>query len=744
MPLPLHRSFATIALTLWVCSATAWAADAADVVFRDQVAQILEKHCVECHGKDEPELGLNLSTREALLFGSLSGRVVTPGKSKTSLLLQLTAKGATPHMPPEGQLSADEIAVLAKWIDGMKDVTLPARAQPAAKSNHWAYQPMVSTAVPQVKQPEWVRSPMDAFVMARLEAAGLTPSPQATKSELLRRVTLDLIGLPPSPEEVSAFLADDSADAYEKVVDRLLASPHYGERWGRHWLDLARYADSGGYHDDIDRPHAWRYRDYVIRSLNEDKPYGQFISEQIAGDEAAQAEPQKMVATGFCRNGPSNENNMGVDQEKYRLDQLDDVISTTSLVFLGQTIGCARCHDHKFDPITQVEYYRFLAIFDNTVKKDVAIDAAGMPNRKAKPESGKPGMMIMTETAPTAKPTFLLWRGDVNNRGDEVPPGVPASFTSSEVSFAAPTKGAETTGRRKQLAQWLASPENPLTWRVMANRVWQHHFGRGLVATPSNFGTSGEKPTHPELLDWLSLELVKHEGRLKPIHRLILTSNTYRQASRHRPEGAARDSQNLLLWRMNKQRLESEIIRDATLAVAGTLNLEAGGPGIKPRIPEAMLVSSQRNKWPSVKTEGPEHWRRSVYIYVKRQLPFPMLELFDTPNSAQSCDRRDASVVPTQALVLMNDEFMQDQAGYFADRVLKAEGDDERAQVRSAMLRALGREPTETRLAQAMAFVDSQETRHGEREKDSVKAHRLALLDLCHVLLNSNEFVFVD
>lgn len=722
-----------------------------DMVFEQKVLPILKAHCFDCHGDGATELGLDLSTRAALFRGSETGHILVPGKSADSLLLQLVAPESKPHMPPDGQLSAAEIEVLQTWVDGLKDVTLPPREILDRGRGHWAFQPLVRPTPPADADrgavADGVRNPIDRFIRSRLASAGLQPSSEATPRELIRRVYFDMLGLPPTPEEVQAFVDDTAPDAYERLVDRVLASPHYGERWGRHWLDLARYADSGGFHEDIDRPDAWRYRDYVIDSLNADKSYADFVREQLAGDEIDPDRIETLAATAFCRNGPTNDDNMGnnpLERERYRLDLLDDTIATTSNVFLGLTVGCARCHDHKFDPIPQADYYSLLAVFNSTTRRNIKLDEQGRPLFAENAEKGKPGVMVMTEAGHKPRATFLLWRGDAANRGPEIEPGVPTILASLSAGFTPAAAESRTTGRRLQFANWLVHPEHPLTWRVMANRLWQYHFGEGLVATPSNFGLTGAAPTHPELLDWLAVELAEQDGRWKPLHRLMLTSATYRQSSHQHAEGNAVDPENRLLWRMPKQRLQGEAIRDAVLAAAGTLNLSQSGPGVKPRIPAELLEASQRNKWPVVKEETAAHWRRSVYVYVKRQLLMPMLELFDAPSTNQSCEQRALSIVPTQALVLMNDQFLQDQAGQMARRVAREAGDSLEGQIRRAHWIALAREPESSRVVEAVQFVQTQTAAHQSSGKQTAAARHAALTDLCHVLLNCNEFVYID
>ena len=671
---------------------------------------------------------------------------MVPGKPAQSLLIQVLDKKADPHMPPKGQLTDDEITLLSRWIQKLPSDTRVG-SQVKQHSDHWAFQPVQRPLIPKVKNYSWVQSPVDAFVLARLEKERLTPSPTADRETLLRRLYFDLIGLPPSPEAVSSFLTDDAPDAWERRVDQLLASPRYGERWGRHWLDLARYADSSGFHQDFDRPSAWRYRDYVIDSFNRNRPYGRFIEEQIAGDLLPDATVASWIATGFGRNGPSNEDNMGkgLAKERYRLDQLDDVISTTSNVFLGLTLGCARCHDHKFDPLTQRDYYQMLAYFDSTAPQRLVIKGYQRDKPELRPVSTKKdkwttiSARVRTDRGQKPRKTHLLWRGDLRNQGPLVQPGVPSLLRAT----SSPGKPAS----RLSLARWMASRQNPLTWRVMANRIWAHHFGRGLVATPSNFGLRGEKPTHPQLLDWLASDLRDNGGDIKSLHRLMVTSSTYRQRSRVPREsspGVKIDPENRLLWRMRKRRLESEPLRDAILTISGNLNLTMGGPGIKPRIRPELLIASQRNKWPVVKKEGPQHWRRSVYVYVKRQLQLPFLELFDAPTTAHSCSRRSTTLVPTQALILMNDEFVIEQAGHFADRVIREAGEDVRSQIRRAMAIALGRTPAQHRVESAVTFVKNQAVILGREGQTGEEARRLALADFCQVLINLSEFSYVD
>jgi hypothetical protein len=614
-------------------------------------------------------------------------------------------------------------------------LTAPVFAKPPSIEEgrgHWAFQPLSTAKPPAVKNTAWPKNDLDRFVLAELEKNDLTPAPEADPATLIRRVTLDLTGLLPTPEEITAFVSDmsdssDQSDAYAALIDRLLQSPRYGERWGRHWLDLARYADTGGTHNDLDRPHAWKYRDYVIRSFNDDKPYARFVAEQLAGDEIDGADEESLIATGFGRNGTSNDDNMGKNDDalaQYRADQLDDVISTTSSVFLGLTLGCARCHDHKTDPLLQRDYYSLLAIFNGTEKYGLVPGTQDKNDKRVKiDETAKVHALI--ETSPQVPPTRIMLRGSALNLGEEVPPAVPTLF--KPLSF--PPPAAKTSLRRKTLAEWITAPDNALAWRVIANRLWQHHFGQGLVSSPSNFGFTGAKPSNPELLDYLARQLIANGGRFKALHKLILTSATYRQFVVR--ASARSDGLKAELPTPRLQRMEAEVLRDCILQASGNLNEKRGGPGIKPRLRADLLPTSQRNKWPLLKTEGPEQWRRSVYIYQKRQLLMPMMELFDAPTTTDSCAVRLESTVPTQALVLMNDEFVEEQAAHLAKR---ATSDSLDATLKRMFMLTLGHEPSADRLQQSLDFV---------KAREATSSRDQALTDLAHVLFNSSEFVYI-
>ncbi len=606
-------------------------------------------------------------------------------------------------------------------------LTAPVFAKPPSVEegrSHWAFQPLSPAKPPAVKNTAWPKNDLDRFVLAVLEKNDLSPAPEADPATLIRRVTLDLTGLLPTPEEVSSFIFDPSS--FESLIDRLLQSPRYGERWGRHWLDLARYADTGGTHNDLDRPHAWKYRDYVIRSFNDDKPYARFVSEQLAGDEIDGANEETLIATGFGRNGPSNDDNMGKNDDalaQYRADQLDDVISTTSSVFLGLTLGCARCHDHKTDPLLQRDYYSLLAIFNGTEKYGLVPGTQDKNDKRVKiDETAKVHDLI--ETSPQVPPTRIMLRGSALNLGEEVPPTVPTIFKP----YSFPSPSSKTSLRRKTLAEWITAPDNALAWRVIANRLWQHHFGQGLVASPSNFGFTGSKPTHPEVLDYLASKLIANGGRFKAIHKLILMSATYRQ---RRTSFPTRSEPGLESPGYGLQRMEAEVLRDCILQASGNLNEKRGGPGIKPRLRADLLPTSQRNKWPLLKQEGPEQWRRSIYIYQKRQLLMPMMELFDAPTTTDSCAARLESTVPTQALVLMNDEFVEEQAAFLVKR---AASDSLDATLKRMFMLTLGHDPSAQRLQQSLDFV---------KAREAASSREQALTDLAHVLFNSSEFVYI-
>jgi uncharacterized protein DUF1553/uncharacterized protein DUF1549 len=667
------------------------------------------------------------------------------------------------------------------FSEGQKESTEDKGAKEGRK--HWAFQPVKKTRLPEVLQSTWVRNPIDTFILARLEAKGLRPNPAAQPRALLRRIHLDLAGLPPTPAEQESFLGDPSEKALDRIIDSLLARPSYGERWGRHWLDLVRFAETNGYERDASRPEVWRYRDYVIRAFNEDKPYDRFVLEQLAGDELADASGETMIATGYYRLGPWDDE--PADPREDRMDQLDDIVSTTSLVFMGLSLGCARCHDHKFDPLTIVDYYRMVAIFNPLQRpangRTELVLPAGSPeqvealtrrDRKIaelqktasaeKKETGKypveidkaikalrlevpdlPRGYFMIEPSPKAPDTHVLRRGKVSRPGKKVDPGFPAVLVKEERAF--PPPGKRTTLRRLTLAKWIASPDHPLTARVIVNRVWQQHFGQGLVRTPSDFGVMGQPPTHPELLDWLARWFVEQGWSLKKLHRLIMTSNTYRQSAKWDKVAAAKDAENKLLWRFPYRRLEVEAIRDSALAVSGQLNRTMFGPSMFPRVPkEALAGSSDPDKIWKESSER-EAARRTIYAFSKRSMVVPLLEVLDVCDTVRSADRRLVTTVAPQALTLFNGDFVNRQAQHFARRLEKEAGADPGKQIDRAYILALCRPPTATEKQVMLQFLqrESDHLRQENRLEFNAAQH-LALEQLCRVIFNLNEFVYPD
>ncbi len=732
----------------------------AEINFRRDIQPLLARRCYQCHGPDKAEAGLKLDDRKRALAELDSGvHAITPGKPEASeLLARVASNDDSVRMPPEGKpLSEVEVALLRRWITAG-----------AAWQDHWAFEPIERAQAPALGNAAWVRNPIDAFIARRLEEAKLKPAAPADPVALVRRLYYDLTGLPPTPEEFDAFAADPSPAAYERLVDKLLDSPRYGERWGRHWLDLVRYADTNSFERDGVKPNAWKYRDYVIRSFNDDKPYDQFIREQLAGDELPQATTETLIATGYYRLGLWDDE--PADRLQARYDELDDIVATTGQVFLGLTVNCARCHDHKIDPVPQTDYYSLLAFFHELDSYGHQGDGAGRSQTDVSPpelaaryrelaeqkqqlkkyceDFEKVGIVKMsaedqrkTEGRERAKvlkeklesclsaeewkqysehkaklaeleavrlppretvlcvgrclhppKTFVLLRGNPHVPGKEVEPAFPSALGGGKPTISPARPGAKSSGRRTALANWIASPDNPLTARVLANRVWQHHFGRGLVRSTSNFGNLGDPPTHPQLLDWLASELIAQGWRLKPLHRLIVTSNAYQMSSVANAAGLSKDPDNDLFWRFDMRRLSAEEMRDSILAVTGQLNLKMYGPGVYPEISREVLASQSRpgDGWHVSTAE--EQARRSVYIHVKRSLIVPILSEFDFCDTDTSCAARFATTQPTQALGMINGDFAQRQAEAFANRLQSEAGDDREAQVRLRL--AAGLEPT--------------------------------------------------
>ncbi len=769
--------------------------------FVRDVEPLLARHCYDCHGPDLQESDLRLDIPALALRGGNRGPALVPGKPEKSLLLQVVEGKHELTMPPEGErLTAQEIAVLRRWVAA--GAKAPERPVPRRRSDHWAFQPVRRPELPLVRNPSWCRNPIDRFVLARLEAAGMQPSPPANRYTLIRRVYLDLLGLLPSPEEVDRFVSDPRPDAYQRLVDRLLASPHYGERWARHWLDVARYADSNGY--TIDGPRQiWKYRDWVIQALNRNMPFDQFIIEQLAGDLLPQPTTDQLVATGFHRNTLINQEG-GTDPEQFRVEAVADRVNTTGAVLLGLTLECARCHDHKYDPISQREYYQLFAFFNDCdeptlelptpeqarKKKRLQQEIAAcrrqieqlrrkLPAAKGKLPLVAPGAehaaiaarlkrkqqqlkklqgelrslqgkivttMILRRRAQPRK-TFIHVRGDFLRPGAPVEPGVPEVLPPLP-----PQPGKQLT--RLDLARWLVSPRNPLTSRVTVNRIWQRYFGLGLVETENDFGTRGAPPSHPKLLDWLAADFVASGWDLKRLHRLILTSATYRQQSRVLPASQQRDPRNRLLSRAPRLRLEAEVIRDTALCAAGVLSRKIGGPGVYPPQPKEVYRFTQVKKpWPE--SQGEDRYRRGMYIYFWRSSPYPFLITFDAPRANVTCTRRVRSNTPLQALALANDQQFVELAQHFALRVLRQSGSQDLDRLRRAFRLALVRPPDRVELELLARHLRRQRDYYAQRPEEA-QALTLAALarkqkvplpefaawsSVCRVLLNLDEFV---
>jgi len=724
--------------------------------FETQVRPVLANNCFKCHGDKKQRGGLRLDSRAAILQGGTSGAAVLPGRPSEIRLIHAVNYQGDLEMPPTKKLKKNEIAALTDWVKmglpwpGGNTATIivpPSQAMQVTDEDrrYWAFQ---RVRRPQLHDVTSAGNPIDAFIATKLAAKGLALSPPASRRELIRRVFFDLLGLPPTPAEVERFLHDNRPDAYERLIDDLLARPQYGERWGRHWLDVVRFAQSNGYERDDEKPHAWRYRDYVIKALNDDKPFDQFIREQLAGDELDQVTDDSVTATAFYRLGVWDDE--PDDRKQAEFDNLDDMLSVTATAFLGITLGCARCHDHKFDPIPQEDYYSMLAFMRNI--KPYGVPGPGGGNLKgadknifAKLKSG--GMTLAVhETGPLSLQTQVLIRGSAATPGKEVSPRFiqvlcPTSGAAAAMLPKVPAN-AKTTGRRRVLADWIANPENPLTARVIANRLWHYHFGRGIVATPSDFGKTGVPPTHPELLDWLASEVVAGEWRLKRMHKLILLSQTYRQSSQAKNEKAnAVDPGNTLLWRQNLRRLEAEAIRDTILAISGELNLKMGGRGIFPMLSKEVLSTQSRPGagWKTSPRE--EQMRRSAYIFVKRTLGVPLLETFDVASPDTPTAARTTTTIAPQALILLNSMFMEEQAFALAGRLLRETGDDPLDNVERLFRLAVNRKPTCREVELALDYLDRSRDASAPTAAES---HRRALAKLCKVVLNLNELVYID
>ena len=788
----------------------------------EQALAILQQRCLGCHGESMDMSGLRLNSREAAIKGGKNGPAVLPGDAAKSRLYQAVTHAIQPAMPPGKPLSAEEIAVLKVWIDTGAAWSGTMSAGP--KSQWWAFQKPKHPILPQISG---ATNPIDAFVLAKLQAKSLKPAAEADRLALVRRAYYDLHGLPPTAEQASAFLNDSAPDAYEKLLDRLLASPRYGEKWGRHWLDLVRYGDTSGFEQDPYNLEAWRFRDWVVKSFNEDKPYDRFVKEQLAADEIWPESAEACTGTGYYCVGPNRDMLFKVEEQN-RIETLTDFVDTTSSVFLGLSVGCARCHDHKFDPIPQKDYYRMQAIFAPAVKTRVfldynparnydlsensrqiklrqigeeieriqsvskkrALDAklthaseatrvafhteeskrtpeqqelveankktirvsddeirAGLTQEEAerlhavekrlvgifagyKPPPMSPGIMDVGREAPR---TFVAIRGNPLVRGDRVSPGFLTALGGGDVPE--PPEEANTTYRRKALAEWIASPENPLTARVMINRIWQYHMGRGIVATPSDYGVRGTLPSHPELLDWLATEFVARGWSIKQMHKVIMTSAAYRRSSVESPDARDRDPENILLSHGNRRRLEAEEIRDSILAASGDLNLKMEGTPVVPPLDKDELygiIGDPSNAW-VVTSDAREHTRRSVYLLSRRAFRAPMFELFDSPDGIMSCSRRESSTIAPQSLTLLNGRFTVEQSKSLAAKLAKSPEAD---RIDQAWEHVLSRKPSPEERTAAQKFLSTQQKNLGSESA--------ALYELNRSLFNLNEFLYVD
>ncbi|MFV0442372.1 MAG: PSD1 and planctomycete cytochrome C domain-containing protein [Planctomycetaceae bacterium] len=801
--------------------------------FSEQVQPILAANCFRCHGETEFKGELSLTSRASVLKGGESGPAVDLDHPRESLLVEAINYESF-EMPPTGKLAPRDVATLTDWVK--RGLPMPARVETQAEGHHppeindetrafWSFQTVHRPKVPTPQTRDWGRNPIDAFVLAGLEQAELQPNPPASPAELYRRLHYDLLGLPPDPEKLQTFVTDYLAapePTWRRTIDELLDSPHYGEQWARHWLDVVRYAETNSFERDNPKPFVWRYRDYVIRALNSDKPYDQFIREQLAGDELDQVTPESLIATGYYRLGLWDDE--PADPLLAYYDGLDDIVGTTSQAFLGLTMNCARCHQHKLDPIPHEDYYRLLAYFRNVrhygQRSDASVMEASVRNiataeqeqalaaekaaweakvhqlrteldqleeqyrghlkggerddfqdeavrqrvlrghvgdwltqaefstyadrrkewnrlRQNPPHSAEQALVVK-ENAGEPPVTHVLLRGNPLSEGDAVEPGIPQILGGQPPEIVRPASG-ESSGRRRALANWIASADNPLTARVAVNRIWHWHFGRGLVRSTNNFGLQGDRPTHPELLDWLAAEFTEQGWSIKQLHRLILTSNTYRMSTQGRPEAIAVDPVNNHLWRFDMRRLQAEEIRDSILAVNGTLNVDQlFGPSVYPPMPAEVLAGQSRpgQGWPTSTPEDAA--RRSLYIHVKRSLQLPILAAFDQADNDATCPERFVSTQPTQALGMLNSEFLNQESERLAHQAILVAGPDDIAgQVQEMLRRVTQRKPTEIEVDRGVQLIRALQQKFGLSLDHARQQFAL-------VALNLNEFVYLD
>lgn len=781
--------------------------ETAKVDFVRLVQPILAKNCYACHGTDEAEAGLRFTDRESALAETESGdHAIVAGDIEASTLIARITSTDDDRMPPEGDpLTEKEIEILRRWI-----------GQGAQWDKHWAFKPMQQVEPPQIDNAAWNKNPIDAFIYHGLQSAGLQPNPPAGRATLIRRAYYDLTGLQPTAQQVRQFLSDPDPLAFEQVVDQLLESPHYGERWGRHWLDLVRYAETNSYERDGPKPNAWKYRDYVIKSFNDDKPYDQFLREQLAGDELDEVTTETLTATGYYRLGIWDDE--PADPLLARYDGLDDIIMTTGQAMLGLTLNCARCHDHKIDPIPQKDYYSFLAFLADVTpwgsrsdqksnnqieiadsknpdytalqqeRKPItdqmrAIEQAGIvkmdaPDQRATEGPSNERKKILKEklqdhlseqqwdkyqslkkqansitkrlkkmpqrdavmglAKATSKPeqTFVLFRGNPHSPADKVGPAYPTIFETAAPSADQFEGTDRSAGRRRVLADWITSADNRLTARVIANRIWQFHFGRGIVRSSNNFGQLGTPPTHPELLDWLAGRMIESDWKLKSMHRLVMTSQTYQMSSAGQPAGLAADPTNEHFWRFNPRRLSAEEVRDTILDVTGVLNRKIYGPSVYPTLSAEVLHGQSRPGSGWGKSSEQDQNRRSIYIHVKRSLLHPLLTAFDFPDPDLTCEDRFDTLQPGQALALLNSDFIHKQAGKLAGKIDAANVADDEV-VRRTVREVLSREATSDEAADGETFIQA-------LQKDDGVSRQRAIELYCLTVLNWNEFLFLD
>ena len=714
----------------WAVSASANTVSVPD--FNRDIAPLIAKRCLECHNKRDLKGDINLTTEVGFTKGTENGR----------LALELVTKG---EMPPKvkGQqqkLPDAEIALLKRWVNAgvawpSGRVLDPYESTTDVRGGRdwWSLQPVVRPAVPRL-----AKHPVDAFIAAKLAKESMVSAVRAGRRTLVRRACFDLTGLPPTPEQVEQFIRDSAPDAWPRLIDRLLASPRHGEHWARYWLDLVRFAETDGYERDKLKPNIWRYRDWVINAFNSDMSYTQFVAEQLAGDEVPNRTEQSVVATGMIRAGTWNDEPN--DPNDYLYTRLEDMVHTTTSAFLGLTVKCARCHEHKFDPIPQNDYYRIASFF---WAGHMGQANQGGPTTKALGYEA----YGWTDKSSNSPPIRLLLNGERHKPGPEIAPGFLSAVNALDKPLAPPPPGSKTTQRRLQFARWITNEQNPLTARVMVNRLWLQHFGQGLVRSPNNFGFKGELPTHPGLLDWLASEFMRPTvdagpaWTLKRIHKLIMTSSTYRQRSVHPHETqySQRDFLNRNLWKFNRLRISSESLRDAMLAVGGRLNMRMGGPSFYPGMSAEALegLSRKAGDWKS--SPADERSRRSIYMMTKRSRLLPLMTTFDFSDTTASCGQRDVTTVAPQALALLNNQFTHAQSEALAKRLAgHAAGTVE--QVKLAWQLAFGRNPSDGELGQAENHLHEQRQHFDGRNNPG----HLALASLCHVLLNCNEFIYVD